>query len=284
MVMTLPLVLLVLQTSKGRGRLVALFGLGLIAACIVKTSSRGAFMGGACVGIALLLFLPGVSIVKRISALAAIIVTMVIFAPPGYWEAQKKVILDPKSDYNWDAVDGRRKIAKRGIGYMMHYPAFGIGINNFEMAEGTISEYAQSVAGTNIGVKWSAPHNSWVEAGAETGIPGLAIWGLLIVGSSVSLLKLRKRMPREWAKSSGSDPEARFLYLSTLYVPISFLGFMVAATFVSFAWSDQSYILPALAMGIHLAYQDKMRGTQVQTAPAQRVQMRGRRQLRPRTA
>lgn len=284
MVMTLPLALLVLQTSKGRARLVALFGLGLIAACIVKTQSRGAFIGGACVGIALLLLLPGVSIVKRVSALGAIIVTMVIFAPPGYWEAQKKLILDPQSDYNWDAVDGRRMIAKRGIGYMMAYPAFGIGINNFEMAEGTISPYAQSVAGTDIGVKWSAPHNSWIEVAAETGVPGLVIWALLIVGSSVSLLKLRKRMPREWANSSGPDPEARFLYLSTLYIPISFLGFMVAATFVSFAWSDQSYILPALAMGVHLAYQDKMRGTQVQTAPAQRVQMRGRRQLRPRTA
>jgi O-antigen ligase len=251
---------------------------GLLAATLVKTQSRGAFMGAACVGIALLLFLPGVPLWKRLLSLGAVIATMMIYAPPGYWEAQKKVILDPKSDYNWDAVDGRRKVAKRGIGYMMSYPAFGVGIDNFAMAEGTISEYAQSVAHTDIGVRWSAPHNSWVEAGAETGITGLAIWAALLVGSAGGLLRLRFRMPREWATSA--DPDARFLYLSTLYIPIAFLGFLVSAFFVSFAWSDQSYILPALAMGVQIAYLEKMRTTGRPPAGAPSTQARGRRLVR----
>lgn len=280
-VTTLPLVLLVFQTSKPRGRLLAFVGLGLLAATLVKTQSRGAFMGGACVGIALLLFLPGVAMWKRLLSLGAIIATMTIYAPPGYWESQKSVILDPKSDYNWDAVDGRRKIAKRGIGYMMRYPVFGVGINNFSFAEGTISDYAQSIAHTNIGFKLSAPHNSWIEAGAETGVPGLIIWAALLAGSAGGLLRLRRRMPREWANSKDAD--ARFLYLATVYIPIAFVGFLVAATFVSFAWSDQAYILPALAMGVQIAYQEKMR-TAARRASAAPTPISGRAQVRLRPA
>ena len=259
MVMTIPLVLLILQTSKKTGRYVAIAGLALIAATIVKSSSRGAFIGGSCVGIALLVFLPGISIAKRVGSVAAIIVAMSVFAPQGYWTTMSNFVSNPTTDYNWTDPQGRRQIAKRGITYMLHYPVFGIGINNFAMAEGTISEYAQAMSTTDVGVKWSAPHNSWVEAGAETGIPGLLVWAALVVGSAGSLLRLRKKMPAEWA-TTGS-PDQRFLYLATLYVPIAFIGFVVCGTFVSFAWSDQSYILPALSMGLQKVIQDRMQAS-----------------------
>jgi O-antigen ligase len=271
-----------MQTSNKVGRGIALLGLALIAETIVKTSSRGAFIGASAVGIALLLFLPGISVVKRAVAVVGIVGVMAWFAPDGYWQSMQTVILDPKSDYNWNAVDGRREIAKRGMSYMMQYPVFGVGIDNFAMAEGTISEYAQAMAGSNVGVKWSAPHNSWVEAGAETGIPGLLTWAALVVGSSVGLLRLRRRMPREWATSKSTDE--RFLYLATLYVPIAFIGFAVCGTFVSFAWSDQSYILPAIALGVHRAYEAKIKAPAAMPANASRIGRRGARVFAPTTA
>ncbi len=138
---------------------------------------------------------------------------------------------------------------------MLRYPVFGLGIGNFERAEGTISEFAQAQAARHAGFKWSAPHNSWVEAGAETGIPGLIVWVMLVVGSAYNTIKLRKRIPRAWATST--DPDQRFLYLATLFVPIAALGFIVCATFVSFAWSDQSYVLPAIALGIQKAFDEQ---------------------------
>lgn len=160
---------------------------------------------------------------------------------------------------------------------MMDYPIFGIGIDNFAMAEGTISPYAQAMANTDVGVKWSAPHNSWVEAGAETGIPGLLVWAALVVGSAGSLLRLRRKMPREWAEKG--NPDQRFLYLATLYVPIAFIGFVVCGTFVSFAWSDQSYILPAIAMGIQKVIQEQLPA--MAQPVGRRPIMRGQRVLRP---
>jgi O-Antigen ligase len=250
-VMTIPLTLFAVQMTKGIWRMVCLAGLVLCAETIAISASRGAFMGMLAVGAALLLFLPGISAVKRVMYVVGIAGALAVFAPEGYWESMQSIITNPKADYNWDAGMGRRQIAKRGIGYMMDHPLFGLGIDNFSMQEGMYSDYAKELMSKNIGVKWTAPHNSWVEAGAETGIPVLLVWVALVVGSTVPLIKLRRKMPKSWARDG--TPDQRFVYLATLYVPISILGFVVCATFVSFAWSDQSYVLPAIAMGIQMA-------------------------------
>jgi O-antigen ligase len=249
-VMTLPLTIFAMQMAKGVWRLAWIGGLVLIAETIVISSSRGAFVGLLFVGLALLLFLPGVSVIKRLAYLGSITAVLAVFAPDGYWLSMKNIIVNPTEDYNWDAGQGRRQIAQRGIGYMLDHPVFGLGIDNFDMQEGMYSDYAKERIASGHGVKWSAPHNSWVEAGAETGIPGLLIWVGLVVGGVVPLIRLRRRMPKAWATSGTTDQ--RFAYLATLYVPISLLGFVVCATFVSFAWSDQSYVVPAIAMGVQM--------------------------------
>jgi O-antigen ligase len=275
-VMTLPLVIFAIQMTKGVRRMLCIGGLIVLAECIVISSSRGAFAGTLFVGVALLLFLPGVSVVKRVMYVGAISITLAAFAPAGYWDSIITTFTNPTADYNWDAGQGRRQLAKRGIGYMMDHPIFGLGIDNFEMEEGLLSDYAQAQTARGIGVKWSAPHNSWVEAGAETGIPGLILWGALVLGSTASLVKLRKGMPASW--SSSGTPDQRFVYLATLYVPIALIGFLVCATFVSFAWSDQSYALPAIAMGVQMVCEQQF-GLSVRR-PAARVARGGRRALR----
>jgi O-antigen ligase len=277
-VMTLPLVILAMQTSKGITRITWLAGLVLIAATITMSGSRGAFLGTLAVGAALLLFLPGVSTGKRLVYVVGIATTLAFFAPSGYWDSMQSIITNPKADYNWDAGQGRRKLAERGIGYMLDYPVFGIGIDNFGMAEGLYSDYAKEMQALDIGVKWSAPHNSWVEAGAETGITGLVVWGALVLGSVGVLLKLRRRMPASWATDGTADQ--KFMYQATLYVPVAILGFAVCATFVSFAWSDQSYVLPAIAMGIQQACENEL-GLGANAARPTSRQVRGRRALRP---
>jgi O-antigen ligase len=118
-----------------------------------------------------------------------------------------------------------------------------------------MSQYAAEQAAKHAGVVESAPHNSWIEAGSETGITGVVLWWMLIVGSAWGVVRLRRDMPLEW---STGTPDQRFLYLATIYVPIAMLGFVVCATFVSFAWSDQSYALPAIALGMQKAFAEQM--------------------------
>jgi len=247
MVMSLPLLLLLAQTSTATGKTIALIGVGLAIVTIILSGSRGAFLGTSAVGLALLIFLPGVSVVRRLAVVAGAGIAMVIFAPASYWDSMS-TMATPQADYNWEGAAGRREISKRGIGYMLRYPAFGVGLNNFPMAEGTISDLAEQYAGTNVGIKWSAPHNSWVQAGAETGVLGLAVWAALLVGGAITVIRLRRRLPRSWLKRG--TPDQRFMYLATLYVPIAFLGFLVCASFLSWAWNDPVYVLPAIALGL----------------------------------
>ena len=249
MVTTLPLAFLLLHASRGRGRLVALIGIGLVAATIAKSQSRGAFVGLCVVGIGLLFVVPGVSMVKRFLVLGAALLALSLSAPEGNWDSMRSIVEDPKADYNWDALNGRRNIAKRGIGYMMKYPLFGVGINNFPMAEGQISDKAKYLAAGQV-IRWAAAHNSYVQVGAETGVTGLVVWVSLIVAAITALLGWRARLPRQWLHGT---PEQRLVYLSTAYVPIAYAGFAVSAFFVSFAWNEPLYILSALTCGIFTA-------------------------------
>lgn len=246
MVMTLPLAVLLLQHA-GRfvERLVALCGIVLLAMTIVKTQSRGAFIGALAVG-AVMLLLPGLSAGRRVLFVLGAAATMWIAAPAGYWANMQSILEDPKADYNWDALNGRRNLAKRGVGYMLEYPAFGVGIDNFRFAEGTISEKALN-ARPGHGIRWAAAHNSFVQAGAETGIPGLLLWTTLLLSNIILPLRLRRRMPRTWRRGSRDE---RFLLAATTYVPAAQVGFAVTAFFVSFAWMEPLYFLSALVIGL----------------------------------
>jgi O-antigen ligase/polysaccharide polymerase Wzy-like membrane protein len=248
MVMTLPLALMLLQTATRRlERIVAMVGIVLLAVTIVKTQSRGAFIGAIVVGMALLL-VPGLSVGRRLFYVVAASVTMALAAPPGYWKAMQNILEDPKADYNWDSLNGRRNLAKRGIGYMLKYPVFGIGIDNFRIAEGTISDKALNTL-PNHGVRWASPHNSFVQAGAEAGVLGLLLWVALTLANVIIPLRLRYRMPKTWRTGTADE---RFLIAASVYLPIAQLGFAATAFFVSFAWMEPLYLLSAIVAGLNL--------------------------------
>lgn len=277
MAMTLPLALLFVQCSTTKTeRLIALVGIGLVSATLVKTQSRGAFIGTIVVGGALLL-MPGIAAGRRLVFVVVASLTMVVAAPDGYWTAMKSILADPKADYNWDAVNGRRNLARRGIGYMIAYPAFGVGINNFPMAEGTISDKARSLV-RGQGIRWAAPHNSFVQAGAEAGITGLLLWVSLVIVNIVVPLRLARRLPRAWLKGT---PNQRFLAFGTRYLPIAQLGFAVTAFFVSFAWLEPLYFFSALVAGLTMVVRRELRlitavhrGGGVRSPDAQRIPQR----------
>lgn len=255
MVMTLPLALLFVQSAETKNeRLLAFVGIGLLTATVAKTQSRGAFIGALAVCAALLL-MPGIAAGRRVFLVAAAALTMVVAAPAGYWTSMQSILEDPKADYNWDAVDGRRNIARRGIEYMRMYPVFGVGINNFPMAEGTISDKTRNLLPGN-GIRWTAPHNSFVQAGAETGLVGLGLWISLVVANLMIPLRLARRIPRAWRKGTADQ---RFLAFAALYVPIAQIGFAVTAFFVSFAWLEPLYFLSALVASLVMITRRELR-------------------------
>jgi O-antigen ligase len=190
----------------------------------------------------------GVSAARRLYALAAAVIALAAGAPPGYWK-QMATILTPEEDYNFAATDGRKLVMERGIGYMNQYPAFGLGIGNFARAECTISPKIASLR-TNGPMKCSAPHNSYVEAGSELGVPGFLIWASLVVGGIFAPLRLRRRLPKSWRRGTESE---RFIYNATSFFAVAMVGFAMTSFFVSFAWRDPVYLMAAFLTGLYVA-------------------------------
>jgi O-antigen ligase len=264
LIVGLALTLLCFQTTGKRGRLIAGTTIVGIGAAMARSGSRGGFLALVVVGAVLLVMLHGVSLVKRMGFVFAVIMGLAIWAPEGYW-TQMNTLTSPKEDYNWTSKDGRKEVAKRGIDYMLSYPIFGLGMENFNKAECQISEKAQQhVAGT--GIRCTAPHNSVVQAGSELGIPGLAMWLMLTIGGAVSMFVLRARLPKSWAK--GTE-EQQFLHLASMYFGVAMIGFTVASFFVSFAWADVAYFMAALMSGLYVCVRrEMMRGAAPAVATA----------------
>ena len=84
---------------------------------IALTGSRGALIGLVVVGIAVLITLRRVSVVKRVTILAAVAAGLFFAAPDGYWK-QMSTLLSLTEDYNYSTEYGRKGIAKRG--YRLH--------------------------------------------------------------------------------------------------------------------------------------------------------------------
>ena len=141
---------------------------------------------------------------------------------------------------------------------MLMYPVFGIGVNNFPRAEGMLSERAKNLRPTDAGIKWSAPHNSYLEAAAEMGIPGGLLWLILVPGGVVAMYRLSRRLPRSWLHG---DAEERFLYLAGMYLPVAMTGFAVSSFFVSFTYIDPVYILAALMAGMYISVDRKLKSS-----------------------
>jgi O-antigen ligase len=250
MLVGLGLTLLVLQLSKGWAKIAAIMTLLGIGITIARSGSRGALLGGIVTGLALLILVTSIPLWKRVAIILVTTVSLMVAAPPGYWE-QMKTMLKPKEDYNWTASTGRKEILKRGIGYMMRYPFFGLGINNFWRPECMDTRFERvQTQQAGKGIRCTPPHNSYLQAGAELGIPGLTVWVMMIFGGIWRMLRIRKKMPSTWSRGS---PEEQLLFHAPQYFAVSMVAFAITSFFVSFAWIDIVYMLTAFMAGLQIA-------------------------------
>jgi O-antigen ligase len=260
----LPLALLVAQHSRGLRKWFAIAVIVSLGITFARSGSRGTLIGLVALGGVLLVSLKTIPVWKRAAFVGAVTVALVVAAPPGYW-VQMKTIFGLQEDYNWTSEDGRRQLIFRGLTYMSHYPLTGLGIYNFARAE-CMSDLSDKVrtAVRGHGIRCSAPHNTYLQVGAEIGVVGLALWCVLVFGGIRRLKRLRRRLPRAWRTG---DAEQRFMYDATLYLSTSIVGFAVTSLFVSFAWLDIIYIVAVFQAGLTIAIRNRLARDLAQQPP-----------------
>jgi O-antigen ligase len=254
LLMGIPFIFMLLPTAERRVRLVLggiLFG---VLATLALTGSRGAFIGAAALGVFMLFTLHEVQVWKRVAAVVGAVVVLALAAPPGYW-TQMSTILDPSEDYNVTDVDGRVEIFKRGITYIADHPFFGLGPENFGRAE-IQNPVKRAMVPHMTGIRMVAPHNTYLQVAAELGLVGLCIWLYILGRGFFESYALRKRLPKRWKKGTQ---EERFLYAAGYFFPVSFLGFAVPSTFVSFAYAAPPFLLFAYYGAYIRVLEDRLR-------------------------
>jgi O-antigen ligase len=142
---------------------------------------------------------------------------------------------------------------------MLHNPVVGVGVAAYSVAEGG-SDLAKSLAAEGHGFKWSVAHNSFLETGAELGIPGGLVFIALL---GVTAYGLSAFSPRgKWSRWITR----REMALAQMLIG-ALVGFSVAGFFVSAEYFAYLYFILGLAVGLQ-----KVVRLRALASPAQRAQ------------
>lgn len=195
---------------------------------IVKTQSRGGFLGLFVVTAVILLQLRKLGTKYFMAGLVICLIGGSLLSYMGdaqYWN-RMSTIISFGEDYNLTEPSGRVAVWKRGLGVMVKNPLLGVGVSNFFTADGL------------SGGKWLAAHNSFLEIGVDLGFPGLFCFCYIILNS---LKGVRKK---SFFENKGAFSNH---ILTRCSIVSSWIGFIVTGFFLSMSYSLVFYFLAAIS-------------------------------------
>ena len=208
--------------QRSSTRMFAALSLCVLAVAFVRTGSRGGFIALVAVTAFIVFRYTAIALRWRIAATAIVALVVVGTASDQYWTQMGTILSD--ADYNRTDESGRMQIWRRGIGYMFRNPVLGVGPGNFQAAEGMLSSFAARQQ-VGVGVRWNAAHNSYIQVGAELGIPGLVIF-LAMIATTFGMLR---QLNRSYA--AAGDQHEQDVCALTNALTGSLVAFVVGAYF-----------------------------------------------------
>jgi O-antigen ligase len=240
--LALPFAIWQFKSKTGKKRIAAIVIAGILLVGIIKTDSRGGFLGLVAVVMVIMLQLKTLekrSLFGVVFILVLITCGFLYFADAAYIE-RISTMLAPSKDYNTASSTGRLQIWERGIQMMFMNPVLGVGVYNFMSAEGII--FAE------IGARYQAAHNSFVQIGAELGIPGFIAFCLLLWRTVKYIRSISASAIMENIKITESQN-----LVAAYSVTGAMTGFAVSGFFLSAAYTTSLYFLLALSVAIFSA-------------------------------
>jgi O-antigen ligase len=242
----MPLIVHFILRARGAStKLLLSAGLLICMLGMVRTGSRGAFLGLLAVVAYTVFASRSVRVPARLAIGIAVVAAfaMVSHGQPEYRE-QINTLRSLDQDYNAFDEFGRRQLWSRGAEYTLSNPLLGVGLENFSVAESRHPVITSRIA-VGIGAKYSAPHSQWVQAGAELGFPGLIVFIALYL---VPIVRFR-----QWGARAGADGAGQsLLELSSMGDALTgtLLALAVTGTFLSQAYGNFVWAAFGISAGL----------------------------------
>jgi len=242
MVCSIPFAIYFMRPGvSAKKRFFALCAMALFTIMVIRSGSRGGFLGLILVSLYILLQFRSIPARLRIGAIVAGVLVFSVFASATYWKMMG-TMLNMKEDYNMKEQTGRKAVWNRGLLYIKMRPLFGVGIRAFPQAEGKLSPIAIEYAERGKGIKWSVAHNSYIEIGAECGALALVIFPALLYMTFKTLLPIRVRRPPDELIKPNDQAFSQMLIASMI-------GFSACGFFLSAEYFPYLYFLLGLTLG-----------------------------------
>jgi O-antigen ligase len=221
-VFSIPLLYFVGYRTAKRKLIFILMILTLVFAVLI-TYSRGGILGLGFSALAIWYF----DNEKRKKNLMLIIMGIILCITmfPDVIERMATMI-EPEKD-TVGSAQARMRVLNIGIQIFLENPVFGVGVNNFPIAEGMTHQ-------TGL---WAAPHNSFIQIASETGILGL----IAFIACFILLFNFSPTIESDI--NNYHDFKMMIMGIKT-----SALGFLVCATFLSQAYSWYFFYLVAFSV------------------------------------
>ena len=136
-VTAMPIALYLLhRPASGYIRALGAIALAVLTLAFVYTGSRGGFIALLAVVAYVNVGYRAIALRRRVGATALMALVVLGTASERYWAQMGTIISD--ADYNRTEETGRMEIWRRGVGYMLQFPVFGVG---FGLIEKRISQW-----------------------------------------------------------------------------------------------------------------------------------------------
>jgi len=251
LVETLPLICVFLVNERSLLKRILLafcFSIGIIV--IMRTQSRGAFLGMGFVLLGILFDLFFLQKGKKHIAIVSVLVCSFILInrmPQASWDRIQSI-----TSYEEDVSSMHRIYFWRGAWKMMKtHPLLGVGAGN---AANQMQYYVTEVSLSSRTDAQASVHNMFLQVGADNGIIAFFIFLALIFKSSLDVWKI--------IISSRSEKSENSLYIKNINVAleISFVGWLLCGFFgTSFYWIT-AHVITALIASSRKIYKKEFSG------------------------
>jgi putative inorganic carbon (HCO3(-)) transporter len=236
LVMTVPLAIWLTQYEKGKlwkwvGRICA----PMLAFAVFVSQSRGGFLALFVMGV--LAFLNSRNKLRLGMGFIAAAAVVLMLAPSQLFKRLQQIPVGGQVETGAElSALSRLELARAGVHMMEAHPVFGIGLNQFKSAEFHYNPLLIAIEPSP-----HIAHNTYVQLGAEGGIPTLVLY-LAILGVTLATCRRAQKLP--------DVPED--MAMLALSFQIGLVGIAVAQFFLTAQYVKEIWVFISLTPSLYV--------------------------------